>query len=286
MNSIADKVKIWVTLTRPFTIPILVVFYLLGASFSGQVTGRSMVGIMGASLLLVGSHFYNSLRDYQTGCDKVGVDTGKVYTNASLILPTGVIPAWNVGFATNICIVLSGCIFVSLDRLMMVPFIIGLIGGVGYSIWMKQKGLGELAMIISYGIGLPLAGFIVEAGYIEPTLILVCALPSLSMGLLYTIDQWCDIETDNVRNLSSYLQTRQIKASTYLKWGSVSGVIIHILLVAGGVLPALTLLALLAFPALQQAFKTVDTQKDIGGAFMILNIVIYFALCNVGLLWN
>ena len=279
------NLKAWITLARPFTLPIMIVFFMLGPALAGTITYRSLVALIGVTFVLFGTHFFNAACDYISGADRIGEDTSKIYSNATLILPGMLVDIRKVEIASLIFSVLGGIILIYLNSLLIIPYLIGSLGGIIYSTHLKRWGLGELAMVVVYGIGLVMTGYIAETGEFSLNILPVALLPGMFMGLLYTIDQYQDVPADRkmgINNIAGFLEKKRLM-SYYIDIWIIILILTHLVLMKSGFLPMSSCFGLCGYIGLFFAARKVDKKPDIGFIITMITLLIVFTLIDLGL---
>ena len=249
-----NKLKAWIIAGRFFAAPWIVVNTLLGVKLAGFDFKAWMLSFVIVLSVLLAGHYMNAWRDYTLGFDQLeNGSKAKPYTAASQVLPRGWLTLKEVKLSTFAFFALSIIIFIlyapkRLDTIAL--FLLGIFVATTYSDWWKPKGFGEVALFLGHGFGAstfaytllkPITGEALAAG----------TLLGLLAGVVYTVDQWQDVETDfskRVKNYAYLMAKADIRLSALLYFAVTAVVTIHLAFVLMGILRASTLKALLLMP--------------------------------------
>ena len=265
-----NKLKAWIIAGRFFAAPWILVNTLLGVKLAGFDFKTWMLSFVIVFSVLLGSHYMNAWRDWVLGFDRIENGSRiKPYTAASQVLPRGWLTLKEVKLSTFAFFALSIIIFIlyapkRADTITL--FIMGLSIAIAYSDYLKPKGLGEIGLFLGHGFGActfayslvrPITAEALAAG----------TLLGLLAGIIYTVDQWIDAETDFAKRVKNYayLITRaNMRLSTFFYFAITAVVTIHLAFVLMGVLRASTLKALLLMPLFHFAGVLLDYQFEKG----------------------
>jgi len=276
-----NKLKAWIIAGRLFSGPWILVNTLLGVKLAGFDFKTWMLSFVIVFSILLGSHYLNAWRDYVLGFDQLeNGSKAKPYTAASQVLPRGWLTLKEVKLSTFAFFALSIIIFIlyapkRLDT--MALFLLGIFVATTYSDWWKPKGFGEVALFLGHGFGAstfaytlvkPITGEALAAG----------TLLGLLAGVVYTVDQWIDTETDfskRVKNYAYLMAKADIRLSAFLYFAVTAVVTIHLAFVLMGILRASTLKALLLMPLFHFAGVLLDYQFEKGVWVTLIAIWLY-----------
>jgi len=223
----------------------------------------------------------NAWRDWVLGFDKPeNGSRAKPYTAASQVLPRGWLTLQEVKASTFAFFALSIIIFIlyapkRADTIIL--FIMGLSVAATYSDWWKPKGFGEAALFLGHGFGACTFAYSVVRPVTAEALA-AGTLLGLLAGMIYTIDQWQDVETDFARRVKNYaylLARANMRLSTFFYFAVTAVVTIHLAFVLMGILRASTLKALLLMPLFHFSGVLLDYQFEKGVWAALVAIWLY-----------
>ncbi len=207
--------KSWIKAARPRTLPLALSGILMGcglAWFYGAINALvSVLAIITATLIQVFSNFANDYGDFQKGTDnqqRVGptrtMQGGEISPRE---MKTGMVIVGGLSFLFGVWLVYAGTwhinrtaffIFISLGILSLIAAYFYTAGKKSYG----YIGLGDLAVFLFFGL-LPVMGaFYLNAGYLEPAII----LPAVSMGFFST----GVLNLNNMRDIDNDLKSGKI----------------------------------------------------------------------------
>ena len=254
--------------TRAYSLPASVVPVLLGTALAVRGYGERgdgqfelstfIVVLIGAALAHFGANVINDYFDYVKGVDTrpehgSGVLTSRLMTTRQALAYALVFFA-GAGVCGLILLRISPGVVVSLALL-------GLACAVLYPAVLKKYALGDLLIVIAFGLGLTLGAYGVQAGEITARQWLFVAFASIPICLLVdailhanNLRDAADDRAARVRTLATTLAPR---GGRLLQLLLLFGPLVFVLLgVLAGVLPVWSLTTFLAFPLLLRAAKT------------------------------
>lgn len=254
--------------TRAYSLPASVVPVLLGTVLSARGYGNLGAGsfdglvffltLLGAVLAHFGGNVANDYFDFVKG-----VDTRPEH--GSGVLTSGQMTARQ---ASRLALLLfAGAGFCALFLLHRNPKAVLLLGSIGlacavlYSAFLKKYALGDLLIVVAFGVGLTLGAFVVQVGEAAPQAWLLVALYSVPVCLLVdgilhanNLRDASDDRAVNVRTLATLLSPKAGQAlQLFLLFGPLVFVAIG---VATRLLPVWSLSTLLSFPILLSAIRS------------------------------
>jgi 1,4-dihydroxy-2-naphthoate octaprenyltransferase len=281
-----NKARAWILACRPFAYPWLLVNTLLGVCLAGFDVTKWLLAFAATALVLTSGHFFNAWWDYARGLDRVeGGSKAKPYTAGSQVLPRGWLSLGTVKASTFALLALA------LPLLILAParpdvyalFALGVLCAFAYSLWLKPKGLGEVGLFLGHGLATTSFAYAL-ARPLDLAGLAAGVLLGFWAGVIYTIDQWQDVETDFARRVKSlaYLMFRANFRPSMLWMFLVTGAFTlqfgFVLLKA---LPAGTLLTLLLLPLSHVVAILLDYRFDRG---VILGLACMFAFAALAAL--
>jgi len=278
------KIKAWITATRPFAAPWMVFNTLFGVTLAGFDSGKWLLAFLTVTSVLIGGHFLNSWRDFVKGIDKVVEGSiPKPYTMGSQVLPLGLLSLDTIRNSAILwfLVSLSFVVLAPVRADIWILYGIGVIMALTYTDFWKVKGLGEVALFVGHGFAT--VGF--SYALVKPLDITGVAgglMIGVLIGLVYTIDQWQDVDTDfgrKVKNLAGIIFRTDMKISQYWFFAATGSIVFQFGLVLFGWLPIYTLgtVFLLMFAPIIGVFLDYDFDKGILMAVLYLWLVPAFA---------
>ncbi len=254
--------------TRAYSLPASVVPVALGTVLAvrgyGLVApanfapGRFVLTLSGAMLAHVGANVLNDYFDFVRGVDTRPEHGSGVLTRRELT------PGQALGFALAL---FGGAALCAVPLFRAAPGVVGPLALVGlacavfYSAWLKQFALGDLLIVIAFGLGLTLGAFGVQTGEILRADLFRLALYSMPICLL--VD--AILHANNLRDAPDDRAARVATLATLLgqRWGwlwqfgLLFGPLALVLLgVATRWLPVWSLATFFALPSLVKAART------------------------------
>jgi len=269
MNEKPHPIKAWLICARIFALPWIATNVLVGVSLAGFSLEKWLLGFLVVGSVLISAHFFNAYFDFIKGFDKVeGGSKPKPYTAGNQVLPRGWLSLRTVKISTFAWLIVSLILMFFAPRRIDVYLLyaLGVFVAFAYSLWFKPKGFGEVALFLGHGFGAstfayslvkPVTGEALAAG----------ALLGLLAGVVYTVDQWVDAETDFARRVKNYaylIAKAEMRLSTFFYFAVTAVVTIHIAFVLMGILRASTLKALLLMPLFHFTGVLLDYQFEKG----------------------
>jgi 1,4-dihydroxy-2-naphthoate octaprenyltransferase len=259
------KKSLWQA-TRAYSFPASIVPVLLGNALasSGYAGVRTfhlwifIVTLIGALLAHAGANVFNDIFDY-----KLGVDSRPEH--GSGVLPGGLLSLGQMVIFGIFLFTGAGICAVALlprHAAIIVPLaILGLSCAILYPALLKRYGLGDLLIILSFGIGLTAGSYGVQEGIMNAHQWELVSLLSLPVCLLVdailhanNLRDRDDDRAAGVRTLATLLSpSGRLRLQQALLFGPV---ILAIIGVASHLLPVWSLATVLALPALISAYKS------------------------------
>jgi 1,4-dihydroxy-2-naphthoate octaprenyltransferase len=267
----------------------LLVNTLLGVSLAGFEPVSWLLAFAITTLVLTAGHFFNAWIDYVRGFDKVeGGSKVKPYTAGSQVLPRGWLSLRTVKISTFALLAFAVFLLafapVRIDVYLL--FTLGVFCSFAYTLWLKPKGLGEVGLFLGHGFGTTSFAYTI-AKPLDFTGLAAGILLGFWAGVIYTVDQWQDVETDfakRVKNLAYMVFKANMRISQlwyFLLTGSYTLQFAFILL---GWLPAKTLLSILILPIGHVVGIYLDYDFQKGVIMGLACMWIYAALSALGVL--
>ena len=254
--------------TRAYSFPASVVPVLLGTVLAARGYGELGRGefnvgtfalvLLGAVLAHFGANVINDYFDYIKGVDTRPEHGSGVLTQRLMTPPQALVFALLLFGGAALC----GLILLRANPEAIIPLaLIGLACAVLYPAFLKQYGLGDLLIIIAFGVGLTLGAYVVQAGEIGLRQWLLVSFLSLPICLLVdailhanNLRDAADDRAARVRTLATALSAQNgQRVQRVLLFGPLAFVLLCVL---GGLLPVWSLATLLSIPLLLRAART------------------------------
>ena len=254
--------------TRAYSLPASIVPVLLGTVLAARGYGELgggrfdpvtfLIVLVGAVLAHFGANVINDYFDFLYGVDTRPEHGSGVLTRGEMSPRQALIFALALFAGAALC----GLILLRAHAAVVLPLmLIGLACAVLYPAFLKKYGLGDLLVMIAFGLGLTLGAYGVQAGSISAEQYLWVALFSLPICLLVdailhanNLRDAPDDRAARVRTLATALSPR---AGQMLQGALLFGPLLFVGIgVASGLLPVWSLGTLLALPLLLRASRT------------------------------
>ena len=252
--------------TRAYSFPASVVPVLLGAALaaSGDAgprvfhAGAFLLTLLGALLAHFGANVLNDYFDFAYGVDTRPEHGSGVLTSG--LLSKRQMLAFGVGLMAGAA--LCGLALLPGRTGVIVPLaLLGLGCAVLYPALLKRYGLGDLLIILAFGVGLTVGTYGVQEGALSARQWGLVSLVSLPVCLLVdailhanNLRDSADDRLAGVRTLATLLSPAAgRRLQQFLVFGPV---LLSVLGVAVGLLPLWSLATLLALPVLLRAYRT------------------------------
>jgi 1,4-dihydroxy-2-naphthoate octaprenyltransferase len=246
----------------------------VGTSVGWYVThqmnwGLGLVCLLGMVLLHASANMSNDYFDHLTGDDTANVEFAAPFTGGSRVIQDGLVPARQMLIAAVLCIGLASLIGIYLSftcgPVILILGIIGIIGGFFYTappFRFVYKGFGELWIGLNFGVLPVLGAAYVQTGQEKFALALIPALiASVPVALLIIailwINQFQDMNADALVGKRNWV-VRLGRRRSSIVFAAMMAATYAVVLIgcAGGWLPWLAALSLLALPVAVGAVRT------------------------------
>ncbi|MEP6808602.1 MAG: prenyltransferase [Chthoniobacterales bacterium] len=255
--------------TRAYSLPASVVPVLLGtvlalrsAPASQFHLGTFLLVLLGGVLAHVGANVLNDYFDYVKGVDTRPEHGSGVLTRREMTPAQALVFACLLLAAAALC----GLFLLAEHARVVVPLaLLGVGCAVIYPAFLKRYGLGDLLIIVAFGLGLTLGAYGVQAIDVSLLTVLRVALYSLPICLLVdailhanNLRDASDDRAADVRTLATLLSPKAGRSlQQFLLFGPLLFVIAGVL---ARFLPVSSLTTFLALPLLIRAARTGSVQ--------------------------
>ncbi|MBP9192145.1 MAG: 1,4-dihydroxy-2-naphthoate octaprenyltransferase [Ignavibacteria bacterium] len=271
-NTAPKGFSLWMMASRAYSFPASIIPVLFGSVLAVLLNPglefnfiNFILCLIGCILVQVGTNIINDIYDYEKGIDKEDKELG-IPHGGSMVISMGLVSMKQMKTAAVVSLLIASLIGVYLYTVagawIIYLTLFGLLSAIFYTakpLALKYKALGDIQVIISFGLGMTLGAYIVQTGKFsyEPLLF------SIPIGLL--ID--AILHSNNIRDINFDgkfgVKTLPIlvgeKASIKLFYGMILGAyLILIVFVVMNLLPWFSLLALITLPLALKIVKMSD----------------------------
>lgn len=199
--------KLWLMAARAYSFPASIIPVLLGSVLAVLLNPGLQFNILnfgltliGCILVQVGTNLINDIFDFDKGIDKEDKELG-IPHGGSMVISLGFVTIKQMKTAAFFSLLISFLIGVYLytqaGMWILYLSIFGLLSAVFYTakpLALKYKALGDLQVIISFGVGMTLGSYIVQTGEFSIMPVII----SIPLGLL--ID--AILHSNNIRDIN------------------------------------------------------------------------------------
>ncbi|HMQ70511.1 MAG TPA: 1,4-dihydroxy-2-naphthoate octaprenyltransferase [Ignavibacteria bacterium] len=264
---------LWMMAARAYSFPASIIPVLFGSVLAVLLNPgldfsfiNFILCLTGCIMVQVGTNIINDIYDFEKGIDKEDKELG-IPHGGSMVISKGLVSMKQMKTAAVVSLLIASLIGVYLYTVAGVWIIyltlFGLLSAIFYTakpFALKYKALGDIQVIISFGLGMTLGAYIVQTKEFSYMPLLF----SIPIGLL--ID--AILHSNNIRDINFDgkfgVKTLPIlvgeKVSIKLYYGMVLGAyLILIVFVVMGMLPWFSLLALITLPLALKVTKMSDS---------------------------
>lgn len=170
-------IKLWLMAVRAYSFPASVIPILFGSVLAVASNpdlsfnwGLFAITLTGAILVHIGSNVINDIYDYRTGMDKEDKENG-VPAGGSMVLSFGWATEKQMKMIAIVSLTIASLIgvflFTQAGEWILYLSLFGLLSAIFYTatpVSLKYKALGDLQVILSFGVGMTLGAYIVQTG--------------------------------------------------------------------------------------------------------------------------
>ncbi|KAA0211383.1 1,4-dihydroxy-2-naphthoate octaprenyltransferase [Ignavibacteria bacterium CHB1] len=200
-------IKLWLMAVRAYSFPASVIPILFGSVLAVALNpdlsfnwGLFAITLTGAILVHIGSNVINDIYDYRTGMDKEDKENG-VPAGGSMVLSFGWATEKQMKMIAIVSLTIASLIgvflFTQAGEWILYLSLFGLLSAIFYTatpVSLKYKALGDLQVILSFGVGMTLGAYIVQTGSFS----WIPVILSIPFGLL--ID--AILHANNIRDIN------------------------------------------------------------------------------------
>lgn len=243
--------QLWLMAARAYSFPASIIPVLFGSVLAVVLNPglkfsflNFILCLFGCILVQVGTNLINDIVDYDTGIDKEDKELG-IPHGGSMVISMGLVSInqMKIGAVVSLVIAFLIGIYLYLQVGMWILYltIFGLLSAVFYTakpLALKYKALGDLQVIISFGLGMTLGSYMVQTKQFSYLPLLL----SIPIGLL--ID--AILHSNNIRDI--YFDGKFGVKTLPILIGESASVKVYYLLITGAYLCLITFVALQMLP--------------------------------------
>ncbi len=206
INNPPAGIKLWLMAARAYSFPASIIPVLLGSVLAVVLNPdlnfnflNFFLCLVGCVLVQVGTNLINDIVDYDTGIDKEDKELG-IPHGGSMVISMGLVSEkqMKIGavWALTIAFLIGIYLYTQAGMWILYLSLFGLFSAIFYTakpLAFKYKALGDLQVIISFGLGMTLGAYIVQTNQFSYLPLLF----SIPVGLL--ID--AILHANNIRDL-------------------------------------------------------------------------------------
>ena len=286
-----NKLKAWIIAGRFFAAPWMLVNTLLGVVLAGFDVSKWILSFAIALTILTSGHFLNAWRDYTKGLDKVDEGSAaKPYTAGSQVLPQDWLSLRTVKTSTVALLALSGLLLLFAPRRIdtYIFYGLGISMALTYTDWFKPRGLGEMSLFLGHGFGSTNFAYSLVKP-VDLTGLSAGILLGFWAGIVYTIDQWQDVETDfrqRVKTFAYMAFKANMKISQLWYFLVTGSLVMQVAMVLMGWFPSETLTTIFILPLAHVTGVLLDYNFDKGVLLALVTMWLYATAAALGLFFS
>lgn len=270
--SLKTRIIGFIIACRLFALPWVFSNTLFAVALAGFNLHSFFLAFSITTLVMIGTHHLNNLRDFQKGLDKVeGGSKKKSYTSASKILPAGILSVETEIVASIVFFTVPVVLFyffAPINVYTVLFLLCGEVVGLSYTDGFKEFGLNEIGGFLAQGFLTVLFAYSLIK---PPTLEAITAgiIAGMLSATVFFFDKYKDIGSTDLEQRANSLAKLAFNADIRPNWMWFffysSTVTITIVSVLFGFLPMIVLSAVVTFPLshLTGMFLEVDYDKGI-----------------------
>ncbi len=202
-----EGLKLWLMAARAYSFPASIIPVLLGSVLAVLLNPglqfnfiNFALTLIGCILVQVGTNIINDIFDYDKGIDKEDKELG-IPHGGSMVISMGFLTIKQMKTAAFVSLLISFLIgvylFTQSGMWILYLSIFGLLSAIFYTakpLALKYKALGDIQVILSFGVGMTLGSYIVQTGEFS----ILPVIFSIPLGLL--ID--AILHSNNIRDIN------------------------------------------------------------------------------------
>ncbi len=272
INQSPKGLKLWLMAARAYSFPASIIPVLFGSVLAVLLNPglkfnfiNFFVCMIGCILVHVGTNLINDIFDYEKGIDKEDKDLG-IPHGGSMVLSMGLLNLKQMKMGATISLLLAALtgvyLYTQAGIWILYLSLFGLLSAIFYTakpIALKYKALGDIQVIISFGLGMTLGAYIVQTRQFSYLPLLFSIPLGLLIDAILHSNNIRDINFDGkfgVKTLPILIGEKlSIKVYYFLILGAYLSVIIFAAL---KLLPWFALLSLITLPLALKLVKMSD----------------------------
>jgi len=275
MSEIKDKpkgVKLWLMAARAYSFPASIIPVLFGSVLAVLLNPELqfnyiffLLTLIGCILVQVGTNIINDIYDFEKGIDKEDKELG-IPHGGSMVISMGLVSMSGMKKAAFVSLMIASLIGVYLyfqaGVWILYLSLFGLLSAIFYTakpLALKYKALGDIQVILSFGLGMTLGAYIVQTKEFSYLPLLFSIPIGLLIDAILHSNNIRDINFDGkfgVKTLPILIgEKMSVKVYYFLILGAY---LCLILFVALGMLPWFALLCLITLPLALKLVKMSD----------------------------
>lgn len=261
-NTPPTGINLWLMAARAYSFPASIIPVLFGTVLAVILNPELdfnfinfILCIIGAVLVHVGTNIINDIYDYEKGIDKEDKELG-IPHGGSMVISMGLVSLKEMKKAAVISLLVAFAIgvylFTQAGMWILYLSLFGLLSAIFYTakpIALKYKALGDIQVILSFGVGMTLGAYIVQTGEFSWMPVIFSIPLGMLIDAILHSNNIRDINFDGkfgVKTLPILIGEKlSIKFYYFLILGSYLSVIVF---AAMGLLPWFALLSLITLP--------------------------------------
>ena len=261
-NTPPTGLNLWLMAARAYSFPASIIPVLFGTVLAVILNPELdfnfinfILCIIGAVLVHVGTNIINDIYDYEKGIDKEDKELG-IPHGGSMVISMGLVSLKEMKKAAVISLLVAFAIgvylFTQAGMWILYLSLFGLLSAIFYTakpIALKYKALGDIQVILSFGVGMTLGAYIVQTGEFSWMPVIFSIPLGMLIDAILHSNNIRDINFDGkfgVKTLPILIGEKlSIKFYYFLILGAYLSVIVF---AAVGLLPWFALLSLITLP--------------------------------------
>lgn len=261
-NTPPTGINLWLMAARAYSFPASIIPILFGTVLAVILNPQLdfnffnfILCVIGAVLVHVGTNIINDIYDYEKGIDKEDKELG-IPHGGSMVISMGLVSLKEMKKAAVISLIVAFAIgvylFTQAGMWILYLSLFGLLSAIFYTakpIALKYKALGDIQVILSFGVGMTLGAYIVQTGEFSWMPVIFSIPLGMLIDAILHSNNIRDINFDGkfgVKTLPILIGEKlSIKFYYFLILGSYLSVIVF---AAMGLLPWFALLSLITLP--------------------------------------
>ncbi|MBK6507629.1 MAG: 1,4-dihydroxy-2-naphthoate octaprenyltransferase [Ignavibacteria bacterium] len=261
-NTPPTGINLWLMAARAYSFPASIIPILFGTVLAVILNPQLdfnffnfILCVIGAVLVHVGTNIINDIYDYEKGIDKEDKELG-IPHGGSMVISMGLVSLKEMKKAAVISLIVAFAIgvylFTQAGMWILYLSLFGLLSAIFYTakpIALKYKALGDIQVILSFGVGMTLGAYIVQTGEFSWMPVIFSIPLGMLIDAILHSNNIRDINFDGkfgVKTLPILIGEKlSIKFYYFLILGSYLSVFVF---AAMGLLPWFALLSLITLP--------------------------------------